>query len=136
MKKLCFFLLLTGFNICYSETYISTFNYTDSTYTFNKGIYYVPMGSPKIIHWATHSLNIQMNINGAGDGISSEETYSEISEALQEWGNVRTSNFTSELSKTYKKWGSDNLNVIYWCEEGDPAFEEGGPFDQTRMLEG
>jgi len=86
-------------------------------------------GDANIVHHPTNSFSWSLNENGAGDGISVNQTQNEIAEAYALWQSVTTSTltFTYDNLTTVDTWGNDGTNVHFWAEDGDPAFNSTNP---------
>ena len=122
---LCFFLLLTINGTVYPERYLSS---SPNTYTWYGS--YVDMGYRYIDHWANHSYGWYLIQNGAGDGLSFNDVEASAILSHDTWtsSSVSTTDLTiNYLGATTATWGNDGINTVFWAEDGDPAFEVGGP---------
>jgi len=117
-------LFLTSF-LFRGETYIDLLG--------NGPTYYgawVSKGSNNIVYWVSHSINWRLEVNGAGDGFTYNQTQALIDAAYDTWQNVTTSditfNYTGSVSGSY---GNDDINGHYWVYSGDPLFDIGDVFE-------
>ena len=124
MKRLfVIIILLLSVNYSYSsnsEKYLSCPGSATQTTNFNTKY----MGGTDLIHWTNFLVHWRLNINGAGDGLSFSETQTALNNAFNTWENVTTSNISFQYDGgTNNTWAVDNINVIYWAEEGDPIYD-------------
>lgn len=92
-------------------------------------------GGANIVRWPTNNVVWYLNINGAGDGFSYQQTKDQIQAAYNSWQNVSTSDITFSYggSTSGSRSGTDYINGHYWVYSGDELFEEGGPFDPNKI---
>lgn len=66
-----------------------------------------------------------LNSNGAGDGLTFNQTYNAVNNAFNSWENISTSNvdFTYGGDDFDYIWGNDNKNVVFWAELGDEIYD-------------
>lgn len=95
----------------------------------------VYMGADNIVHWPSTSVTWHLNENGAGDGLTFNQTKTAVENSFDEWEDVSTANITFSYSgSTSATWSNDSLNVHYWAEIGDTAHSAGQPLASTGTL--
>jgi hypothetical protein len=86
------------------------------------------MGYPDIVHWNSLNVGWYLHSNGAGDGLSFQQTQTAVQNSFNAWENISTADITfSYLGSTNNTWNYDGNNVHYWAETGDSAFLPGQP---------
>lgn len=90
--------------------------------------YKVDIGANNIVHWSSINVSWYLNSNGAGDGLSFNQTKTAVESAFNSWENVSTSLISFDyIGSTSNTWANDGKNVLYWAEAGDPVHDEDYP---------
>ena len=79
------------------------------------------------VHWCSEkSIPYRINEDGAGDGLSWQQTRTDIDSALDAWEDADDSyiNFTGGTTTTAYNDNNDDKNVFFWAEEGSDPWEE------------
>ena len=106
-------------NIIFSYTVMKQ---TDGAGTYNNYTAVTPNygnSRTQFVHWQNELIvGYYVNSNGAGDGITWQQTYSAVSAGFQEWAAAPGSylSFNGLDSTTSKINASDDKNVFYWAE--------------------
>ena len=89
---------------------------------------------PNYIRWINTTITWKINENGCcfKDNISLQDLESAVKNGFNSWDTISTAdiNFFYE-GETNTFYGNDGENLIYWAEENDIAFENGGPLAGT-----
>lgn len=85
----------------------------------------VPLGSGTTVHWEQRSIEFSTHVNGAGDGLTFEQTRGAMEAAYDAWQHVACASvsFRSTGATTATRNATDGLNTTYWAEAGAPEFD-------------
>lgn len=88
-----------------------------------------------IAKWPSNNITWHLNIGGAGDGFTYQQTQDLLQAAYNSFQNIITSDITftysGPTSGTYDN--EDYINGHYWIYEGE-YFEQGAWFDRTKPI--
>ena len=111
-----------------AETYIGKSS-TNNTTQLTSGAP-VAIGDSRIIRWGISDIGWELNSNGAGDGLTFNQTKAALENGYNEWKNVTTADIEFHYAgqtSIIGTWGNDNHNVHYWAEGNDSAFTINAP---------
>lgn len=86
------------------------------------------IGDQNIAHWAPGSSHGYYLTSTAGD-LDLTVTNQETALAIAAWSNISNKNYTMNYYgyNSSLTWGEDGINTISWAEDGDRAWNTGGP---------
>jgi parallel beta-helix repeat protein len=118
--KIIIFCILCIYSIALSEKYIGVNGPATQIWSG----YRVDMGAENIVHWYNLNVNWKLNSNGAGDGLTYNQTQSAVGNSFNSWQNISTSDISFNYGgSTSNTWSYDGDNVHYWAETDDPIFD-------------
>ena len=119
-----FFIIST--ELIFAETYISL----NGPITTSKSSSNKMARSPNYIRWQNPNISWALNENGccAKENISIQDLENAVQNGFYNWDTISTANVNFNYNGiTENSYGNDGQNTIYWAEENDPAFDNGGP---------
>lgn len=94
------------------------------TYTFGN---LVAAGSGETMRWSPRTIQFQVNNNGAGDGLTFNQTQTAVTLAYGAWRNLSCVGirFSRQAGTNATRNATDGQNVTYWAEAGAAEYTNG-----------
>ncbi|MCL4549784.1 MAG: T9SS type A sorting domain-containing protein [Bacteroidetes bacterium] len=118
-RKILTILFLLSFCAVHAERYLSLPGSAIQNTNFNE----VKIGDSDILRWQSTTVGWYLNQNGAGDGLTFQQTYNAVNAAFNSWQAISTSSMSFAYQNlTTRGWANDGYNVVYWAEAGDDIY--------------
>ncbi|MBS4035635.1 MAG: T9SS type A sorting domain-containing protein [Ignavibacterium sp.] len=130
IKILILFLLFISIKLLFAEKYIVINGPIRTTQCSSTKM----ARCPNYIRWINNTIAWKINENGCcfNDNISVRDLESAVKNGFNSWDTISTADFNFFYQgETDALFGNDGENLIYWAEENDIAFQNGGPLAGT-----
>ncbi len=87
----------------------------------------VPAGSGQTVRWSPRTITFRVNNNGAGDGLTFNQTRNAVTQAYGTWRDVSCTGirFSRQAGTNATRNATDGQNVTYWAEAGATEYTDG-----------
>ena len=113
--------------VCAEASAYRLIQQTGGAGTYTAGAAVAP-SSGVTTHWIPRPISYRVNNNGAGDGLTFNQTRNAVTAAYDGWQNIACSNllFNYAGGTAATRNATDGNNITYWAETGAPEFGFGG----------